>query len=95
LINDADDMTLDGQDLKILEDKYQLAMKTGGYNSQNQSLNSLGITEINLAKSNQTKRVNNFDGQNNDILKQEGANFKINGQTRIYADVIHQHKPVF
>jgi len=89
LINGKDDMILDAKDIKILEEKYQLGMKTDGYNSQEKSLASLGITEINLSKDDSTNRKVDFDGRNNDILTQQGATFKINGNTREYADIFH------
>ena len=85
-------MKLDEKDLKILEDKYQLGMKTDGYNSKEKSLAELGITEINLGTTNEVTRTNDFDGRNNDVLNQEGASFKINGEDREYADVLHEIK---
>ena len=91
LINGKDDMKLDAKDLKILEDKYQLGMKTNGYNSKEKSLESLGITEINLGTAEVIKKEN-FDGRNNDILTQDGATFEINGKDREYADVLHEIK---
>ncbi|HBG48682.1 MAG TPA: hypothetical protein DDW90_04115 [Cyanobacteria bacterium UBA9971] len=84
-------MKLDAKDLKILEDKYQLGMKTNGYNSKEKSLESLGITEINLGTAEVIKKEN-FDGRNNDILTQDGATFEINGKDREYADVLHEIK---
>ncbi len=89
LINNADDMILDSEDIKKLEEKYDLAMKTGGYNSQTQSLLNLGITEINLGASDKTESIDNFDGLGNTIMTQDGATFKINGQEREYADIWH------
>lgn len=90
LINGKDDMKLDANDLAILEKKYQLGMKTGGYNSQAQSLASLGIDEIDLGKSNNTSTVNNFDNQGNILSNQQGASFRINGQQQNYADIWHK-----
>lgn len=92
LINGKEDMKLDANDLKVLEDKYQLGMKTEGYNSKEKSLASLGITEINLGATDEVTEKTNFDGQNNDILLQEGATFNINGTQRDYADVLHEKK---
>ena len=92
LINGKDDMKLDEKDLKILEDKYQLGMKTDGYNSKEKSLESLGITEINLGAADKVKETSNFDGRNNDVLTQDGATFKINDKEREYADVLHEIK---
>ena len=76
---------LDAKGLKFLEEKYGLVM-TKGYGGEAKSLSDLGITEINLSTSD-TKLTKNFDGQHNDIMRQEGATFKVNGQTREYADI--------
>ena len=89
LIGSDDDM-LDVNDLKKLQEKYGLVM-TKGYGGEAKSLTDLGITEINLSKS-ETKLTKNFDGQNNDIMTQEGATFKVNGQTREYADIWNSKK---
>ena len=85
-------MKLDAKDLQILKDKYQLAMKTAGYNSEAKDLEEVGITEINLGSTDKVKEKANFDGRNNDVLTQDGATFKINGKTREYADVLHAVK---
>ena len=76
---------LDAKGLKFLEEKYGLVM-TKGYGGEAKSLSDLGITEINLSNSD-TKLTKNFDGRHNDIMTQEGATFKVNGQTREYADI--------
>lgn len=87
LINGTTDMMLDENDIKALEEKYQFGMKTGGYNSKSQSLESLGITEINLASTQSVTTTSNFDGQDNTIMEQDGATFIINGEKREYADI--------
>ena len=92
LINGKDDMKLDAEDLKVLENKYQFGMKTEGYNSKEKSFASLGITEINLGNTDKVEEKADFDGRNNDILTQDGATFKINGKEREYADVLHAVK---
>ncbi len=92
LIDGKKDMVLDASDLALLQKKYQLAMKTAGYNSQNENLGDLGIGEINLGKTNETKTAQNFDGQGNDLMTQEGSTFSLNGESRDYADVWHQLK---
>jgi hypothetical protein len=89
LIDGKQDMVLDASDLALLEKKYQLAMKTAGYLSKNESLKELGITEIKLGSSNDTKTAQNFDGLGNDLMSQEGSTFKLNGKTQDYADVWH------
>ena len=92
LINGKDDMKLDAKDLQILKAKYQLGMKTAGYNSEAKDLEEAGITEINLGNTDKVKEKVNFDGRNNDVLTQDGATFKINGKNREYADVLHAIK---
>jgi hypothetical protein len=67
-------------------------MKTAGYNSKNENLADLGISEINLGKTDDTQTTHNFDGQGNDLMSQEGSTFKINGKTQDYANVWHQLK---
>ncbi len=86
LINGADDMKLDEKDIKTLEDKYQFGMKTGGYNSEAQSLSKLGISEINLGNG-KIETTDNFDGKGNKLMKESGATFKVNGEEKEYADV--------
>lgn len=90
LINGKDDNILDENDLAILEKDYGLKMKTNGYNSESQSLSELGITEINLSETDTTTLIDNFDGNGNQLMKQNGATFKINGETREYADIWHK-----
>jgi hypothetical protein len=92
LIDGKKDMVLDASDLALLQKKYQLAMKTAGYNSKNENLGDLGIGEINLGKTNATQTAQNFDGQGNDLMTQEGSTFTLNGKTQDYADVWHQLK---
>ena len=87
LINGADDMVLDENDLKALEEKYGLSMKVGGYDGELKSLADLGITQINLASTTETSTTDNFDGQHNQLMTQEGATFVQNGETKDYVDV--------
>lgn len=83
---DDNDRTLDEEDLSYLGEKYGLVM-TDGYGGEAKSLEELGVDEINLAKTDETTLTKNFDGRNNDIMTQEGATFKVNGETREYADI--------
>ena len=92
LINGKDDMKLDAADLKMLKDKYQFGIKTAGYNSEVKSLEEVGITEINLGATDKVTEQANFDGQDNLLMTQDGATFKINGKEREYADVWHAVK---
>ena len=92
LVNGIDDNTLDENDLKILEEKYGLQIKTDGYNSEASSLFDAGITEINLATTDETTLHKNYDGQYNDLMTQEGATFVVNGEEREYADIWHAKK---
>ena len=94
LINGVDDNKLDENDLKILEEKYGLKIKTGGYNSEATSLFDAGITEINLATTDDVELQKNYDGKQNDLMTQEGATFVVNGEEREYADLWHSKKDV-
>ena len=89
LIGD-NDSTLDEKDLALLEAKYGLKIKAGGYNSEAVSLSKLGISDINLAKTNKTSTDYNFDGKGNELMHQQGATFKVNGVEREYADLWHR-----
>ncbi len=88
LINDNDDLTLDENDIKTLEEKYGLKIKTGGYLDDAVSLSDAGITEINLSYG-ATSTQTNFDGNGNDLMTQEGATFTVNGEEHSYADIWH------
>lgn len=90
VINGTDDMVIDADDIKLLEEQYGLMIKTEGYDSEAQSLLDVGITEINLADTNETTLVDNFDDMGNQIMYQEGATFKIDGEEREYADIWHR-----
>ncbi len=85
----GNDSKLDTDDLKYLQEKYGLSIKTDGYNSNVESLIDLGITEINLSGA-ETVMNKNYDGKGNDLMTQEGATFTINGQEREYADIWHK-----
>ena len=93
LINGKDDNVLDEKDLKFLEMSYGLKIKANGYNSEAQSLDSLGITQINLAATGETTMFDNFDGKGNQLMTQEGATFVQNGETKEYADLWHKKLP--
>lgn len=90
VVNGADDMVIDANDIKLLEEQYGLKIKTEGYNSEAQSLLDIGITEINLANTDETTLIDNFDDMGNQIMYQEGATFKIDGEEREYADIWHR-----
>ena len=92
LVDGVYDTTLDEEDLKVLEEKYGLQIKTDGYNSEGSSLFEAGITEINLATTDETTLHKNFDGKQNDLMTQEGATFVVNGEEREYADIWHAKK---
>jgi len=91
LIDGDKDMALDADDLKLLSEKYGLTMQMG-YNGKTQSLESLGITQINLAKTNETHLEDNFDGKHNQLMTQEGATFVQNGEEKDYADIWNAKK---
>ena len=89
-MNGVDDNELDEDDLKILEEKYGLKIKTGGYNSEAQSLSEVGITSINLSTDDSTTMYDDFDGNGNQLMTQNGATFTYNGEVREYADIWHR-----
>ena len=90
LIDGVNDNELDENDLKVLEEKWGLKIKTGGYNSEAQSLSDTGITNIKLSADNSTVMQDNFDGNGNQLMTQEGATFTVNGEEREYADIWHK-----
>lgn len=90
LIDGVNDNELDENDLKVLEEKWGLKIKTGGYNSEAQSLSDAGITNIKLSTDNSTVMQDNFDGNGNQLMTQEGATFTVNGEEREYADIWHK-----
>lgn len=90
LINGNDDNVLDEKDIKYLEENFGFKIKLNGYNSEAVSLSEAGITEINLAQTEDTSLIDNFDGNGNQLMEQEGATFKVNGETREYADLWHK-----
>lgn len=90
LINGKDDNVLDLNDLSYLEENFGLKLKLNGYESEAISLKDAGITEINLSTTDETTLIDNFDGQGNQLMQQQGATFTINGETREYADIWHK-----
>ncbi len=90
LINGSDDNKLDEKDLKLLEEKYGLGIKKDGYLDKTSSFKDAGITEINLSTTDETELIDNFDGQGNQLMRQKGATFVVNGETREYADIWHK-----
>lgn len=63
-----------------------------GYMGKAYKLTELGITKINLPTTNETQKQDNFDGQGNDLMTQEGATFIIDGIEVEYADIWHSKK---
>lgn len=90
LINGEDDNVLDEKDIKYLEENFGFKIKLDGYDSEAVSLSKAGITEINLADTEETTLIDNFDGQGNQLMKQQGATFTVNGEKREYADIWHK-----
>lgn len=78
---------LDDSALEVLEEKFGLKIKIGSLNSAAQSLQSAGITEINLGDPGTDKFTENFDGLGNAVETKDGATAVVNGQIRSYADV--------
>jgi len=91
LIDGQDDMELDENDLNLLSQKYGLSMKMG-YTGEAKSLKDIGLTSINLASTNETHLQDDFDGQGNQLMTQEGATFIQNGVKKNYADIWNAKK---
>ncbi len=92
LINGLDDNMLDENDIRFLEATHGFKIKANGYNSEAQSLLDLGITQINLATTDETTLIDDFDGHGNQLMRQEGATFIQNGEEKEYADIWHKKK---
>ncbi|MBR2068535.1 MAG: hypothetical protein IJ877_02115 [Candidatus Gastranaerophilales bacterium] len=90
LINGTDDNVLDENDLAYLQDKWGLGLKQDGYLGETSSFKDAGVTQINLAATNDTTMTDNFDGKGNQLMTQNGATFNVNGQERNYADIWHK-----
>jgi hypothetical protein len=88
IINNDD--VLDATELQTLGNAYGLKIKTGSLNTQAVSLNQAGVTSINLSTGEKT-RIQNFDGQGNDTVKQNGALFtRTDGSQGTYEDIFFQ-----
>ena len=77
-------------DLAFLEEEVGLRMQVGSIVDLDQRrFNELGITEINLGNPAQTQHLADAkeDHWGNKIMMQDGANFTINGEVRMYADI--------
>ena len=81
---------VDEKDIKYLEENYGFKIKANGYTSEAQSLLDLGITQINLATTDETTLYDNFNGRGNQLTTQEGATFIQNGEEKEYADIWHK-----
>jgi hypothetical protein len=84
LVDGRGDMKLSARDLAFLEQKYDLGMKQG-YGGEKKSLREVGVTEIDLSQG--QRRSQRLDAEGNTAVHRDGATFKVNGQTRNYADV--------
>ncbi len=84
LINDDDN--LDANELAALEREFGLKIKRGSLTANATSLSEAGITNIKLSNGQKTM-IENFDNQENALLKQEGASFTLNGNEQEYSDI--------
>ena len=85
-----DNMILNQDDLKYLEENFGFKVKVGSYSAEAKSLADAGITSIKLADTNETALTEDFDGSVDNILTQQGATFTINGEEHEYADIWHK-----
>ncbi len=90
LIDGKEDNVLDEKDINFLEENAGLKIKLNGYNSEAASLKDNGITEINLAATDETIMEDNFDGFGDQLMHQVGATFKVFGEEKEYADIWHR-----
>ena len=84
LVDGKGDMKLSARDLAFLEKKHGLGMKQG-YGGEKKSLREVGVTEIDLSRG--QRRAQRLDAEGNTAVHRDGATFKVDGQTRSYADV--------
>lgn len=83
----VEDDILDAADLAALEKAYGLKMKVGGLNKEAISLAKAGVSSIALSKA-VPQRANDFDGQQNDLMMQQGAVFlRTDGTIGTYMNV--------
>lgn len=90
LVDGINDNKLDADDINTLERKYGFKIKANGYDDKAISLFDFGITEINLGTTTETTLNKNFDGLGDDLMTQDGATFKMNGEEHEYADIWHR-----
>jgi hypothetical protein len=83
---------LDAAALVSLEKAYGLKMKTGGLNHPPVALSKAGASAIWLSSA-MVERRTDFDGDGNDISRQDGAVFtRGDGSVGAYADIWFSHK---
>ena len=87
----VNDNVLDAEDLKFLQNKVGLSMKDG-YKGESYTFEELGITAINLPSTDEVETQEDFDGQGNNLMTQQGATFVIDGEEVEYADVWHKKR---
>jgi hypothetical protein len=86
----GDKQHLTAKDLKFLQDEVGLRMRVGGIgDGEDQSFKKVGITQINLGDPEQIQPIEQAeeDAYGNKLMKQEGATFVVNEETRQYADI--------
>ncbi|MBI4348525.1 MAG: hypothetical protein HY553_16920 [Elusimicrobia bacterium] len=82
-----EDGRLNAEELAALERRYGLGMRIGSLAGRTVSLKEAGIAEIRLSDA-KPRRIRDFDGQKNDLMRQTGALFtRTDGTEGVYEDV--------
>ena len=88
LINDKD-RVLDSNDIAFLENVVGLRMKQG-YLGDAYKFSDIGITAIYIPDTDEVRYQEDFDGNGNDMMTQNGATFIVNDEVRTYVDIWHK-----
>jgi hypothetical protein len=85
----GDKQHLDARDLEFLEREVGLRMRIDGVFGSDRTFAEVKITRINLGDPQrvQSIRAAQLDAFGNKLMKQEGATFVVDGETREYADI--------
>jgi hypothetical protein len=86
----GDKQHLDADDLALLEKEVGLAMRVGGIaDGEDQSFSQIGITRIDLGNPEKIQDIKDAeeDMYGNRLMRQEGATFVVNSDTRDYVDI--------
>jgi hypothetical protein len=86
----GDKQHLDAADLAVLEKEVGLAMRVGGVaEGEDQSFARIGVSRIALGQADKIQSIEQAeeDAYGNKLMRQDGATFVVNGETRDYCDI--------